>query len=94
MQSLGYVFVYFLRGSLPWQGLKAETRRQKEELILERKETTSTEELCEGLRKEFQMYFKHVRSLRFDETPDYAYLRRLFRNLFSRKGYEYDHVFD
>jgi hypothetical protein len=94
MESLGYVLIYFLRGSLPWQRLKAETRRQKEELILERKESTSTQELCDGLPKEFQMYFKHVRSLRFVETPDYAYLRGLFRNQFSRKGYEYDHVFD
>ena len=40
------------------------------------------------------MYFKHIRSLRFDETPDYAHLHRLFRNLFRRKGYEYDHVFN
>ena len=40
------------------------------------------------------MYFKHVRSLRFDETLDYAYLHYLFRNLFRRKGYKYDHVFN
>jgi len=40
------------------------------------------------------MFFEHIHSLRFDETPDYAYLRRLFRDLFRRKGYEYDHVFN
>src|SRR5436190_10252489 len=94
MESLGYVFIYFLRGSIPWQGLKAETWKQKEELILERKKTTSMEELCDGLPKEFQLYLKHVRSLSFDETPDYVCIRRLFRNLFSRKAFEYDHVFD
>jgi len=77
------------RGSLPWQGLKVNTREKKEELILQKKESTLTQELCEGLPKEF-----HVQSLRIDETPDYAYLRRLFRNLFRRKSYEYDHGFD
>jgi casein kinase 1/casein kinase I family protein HRR25 len=94
MESLGYVLIYFIRGSFPWRGLKTNIREKKEKLIPQKKESTLTQELCEGLSKEFQMYFKHVQSFRFDETPDYAYLRRLFCNLFRRKGYEYDHVFD
>jgi len=92
MESLGYVLTYFLRGSLPWQGLKADTRKQKEELILQKKE--SMQELCEGLPEEFQMYFEHIRSLEFGEIPDYAHLRKLFLSLFYRSGYEYDYVFD
>jgi hypothetical protein len=95
MESLGYVLIYFIRGSLPWQGLlKVNTGEKKEDLIRQKKESTWTQELCEGLPKEFQMYFKHVRSLGFNETPNYAYLRRVFRNLFRRNGYEYDNVFD
>ena len=94
MESLGYVLTYFVRGSLPWQVLKANTRKQKEELILQKKESMSPQELCEGLPEEFQTYFKHIRSLEFDEIPDYAHLRRLFRNLFRCSGYEYDYVFD
>lgn len=34
------------------------------------------------------------RSLRFDDKPDYSYLRQLFRNLFHRQGFSYDYVFD
>lgn len=48
MESLGYVLMYFLRGSLPWQGLKAATKRQKYERISEKKMSTPIEELCKG----------------------------------------------
>ena len=47
MESLGYVIMYFLRGSLPWQGLKAATKRQKYERISEKKMETSVEVLCQ-----------------------------------------------
>ena len=48
LESLGYVLMYFNRGSLPWQGLKAATKRQKYERISEKKMSTSIEELCKG----------------------------------------------
>lgn len=94
LESLGYVLMYFLRGSLPWQGLKANTKTQKYERILEKKISTSTEMLCKGFPAEFRSYFEHVRSLRFDDRPDYDYLKRLFRELFFRKGFSYDNIFD
>jgi len=46
LESLGYVLMYFNRGSLPWQGLKAATKRQKYERISEKKISTPIEELC------------------------------------------------
>ena len=210
MESLGYVFMYFLRGSLPWQGLKALTKRQKYERISERKMSTPIEELSKGFPcewtkcvaehlfncwmavtgpvalkgihidqtkervggytftvwvrldswmgsvcivaigsvhyekyewfarywwfveiynnqrravvfgsmniavvvvrllwhgraacvlfcfhvAEFATYLNFCRSLRFDDKPDYSYLRQLFRNLFHRQGFTYDYVFD
>jgi hypothetical protein len=86
--------MYFLRGTLPWQGLKATTKKQKYERILEKKISTSTEVLCKGFPSEFRSYFEHVRSLRFEDRPDYDYLKRLFRELFFRKGFSYDNMFD
>jgi hypothetical protein len=95
MESLGYVLLYFLRGSLPWQGLEAESSNDlRRKLILEKKQSVEACELFKDLPGKFERYFKHIRSLHLDEKPDYAYLRRLFRNLFHRNGFEYDHVFD
>jgi hypothetical protein len=86
--------MYFIRGSLPWQGLKANTKKQKYERIMDRKMSTSTEQLCKGYATEFRSYFEYCRSLRFEDRPDYAYLKRLFKELFYRKGFQYDNMFD
>ncbi|XP_042469170.1 casein kinase 1-like protein 2 isoform X2 [Zingiber officinale] len=94
LESLGYVFMYFLRGSLPWQGLKAGNKKQKYERISERKVSTSIEALCRGYPSEFASYFHYCRSLRFDDKPDYAYLKRILRELFIREGFQFDYVFD
>ncbi|KXJ12155.1 casein kinase I [Exaiptasia diaphana] len=94
LESLGYVLMYFNLGSLPWQGLKAATKRQKYERISEKKMSTPIEVLCKGFPTEFATYLNTCRSLRFDDKPDYSHLRQLFRNLFHRQGYTYDYVFD
>lgn len=94
LESLGYVLMYFLRGSLPWQGLKAGTKKQKYEKISEKKVSTSIEALCRGFPSEFASYFHYCRSLRFDDKPDYAYLKRIFRELFIREGFQFDYIFD
>jgi len=94
LESLGYVLMYFNRGSLPWQGLKAATKRQKYERISEKKMSTPIEELCKGYPNEFPTYLNYCRQLRFEERPDYSHLRQLFRTLFHRQGFTYDYVFD
>ncbi|KEH37488.1 casein kinase I-like protein [Medicago truncatula] len=94
LESVGYVLMYFLRGSLPWQGLQARTKREKYEKISEKKVSTSIEALCRGYPTEFASYFHYCRSLRFDDRPDYAYLKRIFRDLFIREGFQSDYIFD
>ncbi|CAI0448927.1 unnamed protein product [Linum tenue] len=94
LESLGYVLMYFLRGSLPWQGLKAGNKKQKYDKISEKKMLTPIEVLCKSYPSEFTSYFHYCRSLRFEDKPDYAYLKRLFRDLFVREGYQFDYIFD
>lgn len=94
LESLGYVFLYFLRGSLPWQGVRAANKEEKHAKILHKKRTTTIEALCRSFPLEFQLYFNYVRSLQFDERPDYSYLRKLFRNAFVRENYRSDDMYD
>ncbi|KAK0094932.1 hypothetical protein PV326_009597 [Microctonus aethiopoides] len=94
LESLGYVFMYFNIGSLPWQGLKAATKRQKYERISEKKMSTPIDELCKGYPVEFGKYLKYCRQIRFEERPDYSFLRQLFRQLFHQETFTYDYVFD
>ncbi|CDF37725.1 casein kinase I [Chondrus crispus] len=94
LESLGFVLMYFNRGALPWQGLRAATKKQKYQKISDRKVSTSINELCKNYPPEFATYLRYCRSLRFDDRPDYAYLRGLFRDLYLREGYADDSIFD
>ncbi|OSX58869.1 hypothetical protein POSPLADRAFT_1151548 [Postia placenta MAD-698-R-SB12] len=94
LESLGHVFMYFLRGGLPWQGLRAATNKQKYEKIGEKKQSTHIDELCEGFPEEFAIYMNYVRKLGFEETPDYDFLRDLFSKVLKTLGEPEDGVFD
>jgi len=94
LEALGFVLMYFNRGSLPWQGLKTATKKERYEKIAQDKQNTPIEVLCKGYPAEFATYLQYCRSLRFEEKPDYSYLRRLFRDLFYREGFEPDFVYD
>ncbi|XP_059486191.1 casein kinase I isoform X15 [Neocloeon triangulifer] len=94
LEALGHMFMYFLRGSLPWQGLKADTLKERYQKIGDTKRATPIEVLCENQPEEMATYLRYVRRLDFFETPDYEYLRKLFQDLFERKGYVDDAEFD
>ena len=94
LESLGYVLMYFNRGSLPWQGLRANTKKQKYQRICDTKRSVTIEQLCEGYPAEFSTYLSYCRSLRFEEKPNYAYLQDLLKQLFYRERLTYDDRLD
>ncbi|XP_041041629.1 casein kinase I isoform X5 [Carcharodon carcharias] len=93
LEALGHMFMYFLRGSLPWQGLKADTLKERYQKIGDTKRATPVEVLCENF-PEMATYLRYVRRLDFFEKPDYDYLRKLFTDLFDKKGYMFDYEYD
>lgn len=96
LESLGYVLLYFLRGNLPWQSSsnKPAGRDLKNHSMMRQKENVPLEQLCEGLPEEFAIYMRYVRSLSFEDTPDYSDLRCLFKGLFIARGFRDDHYYD
>lgn len=93
LESLGYVLVYFLKGKLPWQ-IAEKNKMRKHEIVHRMKREMKLEDLCKGLPSEFVTYINYCRDLDFYEDPDYNYLRSLFRNLFYRSGFVFDHGYD
>jgi serine/threonine protein kinase len=76
LESLGYMLIYFLQGGkLPWMGAKEEQVEEKFQTVLNLKKNTTLQELTKGCPNPFLAYMEYVRNLRFDERPDYNYLR-------------------
>lgn len=94
LEALGHVFMYFLRGGLPWQGLKAQTNKQKYEKIGEKKRVTRISVLCQGFPPQFAEYMTYVRNLHFEETPNYDYMRDLMTEALRSVGEIEDGEYD
>jgi len=94
LDALGYVLMYFTRGQLPWQGLKTNTKEEKYKKIQEVKSATSAEVLCKDFPSVFSSYLNYCLTLRFEDRPNYTYLRRLFKDFYTREGFSNDTIFD
>ena len=95
LESLAYTLLYFLCGALPWQHVRTTTKKREDgRRIMQKKVSTPTDVLCHSFPLEFGIFLDYARALRFDDKPDYSYLRNLFRDLFVQKGFQYDYMFD
>ena len=94
LESIGYIIMYFIRGSLPWQGLKINETEDRYEKICEKKKSTSAKDLCIGFPPEFQTFVSYTRNLKFTEVPDYNYLKNLLKNIIKKSGFKIDFFYD
>ncbi len=78
LESIGYMLIYLLKGTLPWQGIKGPKKSDMYRLIGEKKKTMSLDELTSDIPSCFKNYLKNVRELKYSEKPDYNYLKNLF----------------
>ena len=81
LESIGYVLIFFLKGYLPWQGMKG---RDKYQRIMEKKLQIPIDILCLGLPEEMTVFMNYVKSLKFEDRPDYDYLRGIFIKMLSK----------
>ena len=94
LESIGYIIMYFIRGSLPWQGLKINKKDDRYKKICEKKKETSAKDLCSGFPQEFEDFVSYTRNLQFTEVPNYDYLRNLLKTVIKKEGSEIDFCYD
>lgn len=94
MESIGYIWIYLLKGRLPWQGLRPAKHQNKLGLITQLKINTTIDDLCDGVPEEFAIYMNYIRNLKHLELPNYVEIRKFFRNLATSQNVEYDWKFD
>ncbi|GLA47786.1 hypothetical protein AnigIFM63604_002595 [Aspergillus niger] len=95
MESFGYVLIDLLKDVLPWGHMTTSVGGVTPQDRMGRmKEQISLDNLCKDLPEVFKHYFEHVRSLRYNQRPDYTKLRQMFLSEFKRQGFHHDFVFD
>ena len=94
LESIGYIIMYFIRGSLPWQGLKINKKDDRYKKICEKKKETSAKDLCSGFPNEFETFVQYTRNLQFTEVPNYNYLRSLLKTIIKKSGFTIDFYYD
>ena len=82
--SIGYVLIYFLKGKLPWQGIKCSSKEIKYEKIGLIKENTDINILCENLPNEILLFIKYCYQLKFSDKPDYNLLTNYLLIIYNR----------
>lgn len=82
--------VYFLKGRLPWQGIKTKDIDELYELILQKKLKTSLEELCEGIHENFKRFLIYCKDLNFEDEPKYEILIKYMNEILENKVIEYE----
>lgn len=74
--------------------MQAPNNKKKYDKIRELKIATPIEVLCQNFPSEFETYLKYCRALKFEERPDYTWLKRLFKNLFEKLEFDWNLAFD
>ena len=94
LESLAYMLVYFIKGELPWQNIKAKSRKEKYTKIYQKKKHTVNSELCNFLPDEIKIFVNYILSLNQKQNPDYTKLMNLISNLMKKYGYTNDLQFE
>ena len=87
--SLAYTFLYFLKGELDWEG-----KKDCLEVYMIKKEFYPGKKLFNGFAEVFSQFFDYCKDLQFEETPDYGFLKSLFKEYAETLHYQWDYNYD
>ena len=88
LESIGYMIIYLMQGNLPWQKIRVVNKKESYLKVARIKRYFTPEKLCKDLPKEITEYMRYVKNLKFEEEPNYAYLRNLFVQMMEKQGFE------
>ena len=94
LESIAYIIIYFIKGSLPWQGLELNSKEEKFKKICEIKNQITPKGLCEDLPEEFEKFVEYIKNLEFADVPNYNQLKDLLKKLIEKLGEEIDFWYD
>jgi len=94
LEGIAYVIIYFMLGSLPWQGLAGANKNEKYQKISQMKINTSAEVLCRDLPQEFYEYLAYCKALKFEQEPDYGKMKTMFKGLYIKSVHENEGLYD
>ena len=90
IESIGYMIIFLMKKRLPWQGIKGNSYKECYHKLYIMKKYIEIEELCKGLPGEIVDYMNNARSLKFEEEPNYQYLKDLFNNILKKHKFNFD----
>ena len=93
LESIGYMLIYLIKRKLPWDNIRMDNKRSSYLKLSEYKKNIQPELLCSNLPYEFIEYVRYVKNLKFEDEPDYNYLRSLFQIMLNKQGFEENKVF-
>ena len=96
LESLFYIIIYFMKGELPWQGIKLKNKSEKYNKIFEIKKKTTVKggELCDSLPGELQTILDYIIGLEFIEKPNYSMIKSIIEMILAKSNYFNDLQFD
>ena len=94
LESMGYMLIYFLKGRLPWQDFMIKNKEERYSKIKQRKKNIDIKELCSDCPDELAQYITYVKNIKYDEEPNYIYIKNLFHNILHKSGNKFDYFYD
>ena len=94
IESFAYTLLYFLKGSLPWKRIEGNKIEEKYERILEMKLSILNDDFCKDLPKQFIDLLSYAQGMKFEEEPDYNYIKKLLLQLLPEDYYLFGLTFE
>ena len=93
LESFGLILIYLYTGNLPWDKITAKNFEDLVKALRKMRETLPIKTLCKGMPLEMNYYMEYIFKLKFEQDPDYRYLRSLFLNILQKIGEKNDFFF-